>query len=275
LGQDDADSGKEDPDEDPEIHSDDGYDGAECLDCGGRVIGHDETSRKWEIKVYAANGLMKSGAWAAAWREMEKVDVEVGLWLPSDVRVELERKILDEELLAMEEELKASEAVRDVAETPKSTFQDQIDGLDDILRVERRDFSAANMETPRREPEPAMSATYRKTAQEIDLQTVLINYIRLLAHDRRNVAIAFLSVLVLFFAVSGGQQKPPSYLPDIIQFRDIPAVVTAVYHSGSTSSTLVQSATQPPLVQVSEISIEKPAETPTVTPVVGAEEKQS
>jgi hypothetical protein len=32
----------------------------------------------WEIRVYAANGLMTSGAWKRVWGEMERVDVEVG-----------------------------------------------------------------------------------------------------------------------------------------------------------------------------------------------------
>ncbi|KAI5792098.1 hypothetical protein FPQ18DRAFT_334837 [Pyronema domesticum] len=34
--------------------------------------------RQWEIRVYAANGLMTSGAWKRVWNEMERVDVEVG-----------------------------------------------------------------------------------------------------------------------------------------------------------------------------------------------------
>jgi len=33
---------------------------------------------KWEIRVYAANGLMTAGAWKRVWGEMERVDVEVG-----------------------------------------------------------------------------------------------------------------------------------------------------------------------------------------------------
>jgi hypothetical protein len=32
----------------------------------------------WELRVYAANGLMTAGAWKRVWGEMERVDVEVG-----------------------------------------------------------------------------------------------------------------------------------------------------------------------------------------------------
>ncbi len=33
--------------------------------------------RLFRVKVYASNGLMKAGAWAACWQEMERVDVEI------------------------------------------------------------------------------------------------------------------------------------------------------------------------------------------------------
>ncbi len=36
-----------------------------------------QKARSFKAKVYASNGLMGSGAWAAAWRQMEKVDVEI------------------------------------------------------------------------------------------------------------------------------------------------------------------------------------------------------
>ncbi|KAI5781523.1 hypothetical protein EDC01DRAFT_666113 [Geopyxis carbonaria] len=34
--------------------------------------------KKWEVRVYAANGLMTQGAWKRVWPEMERIDVEVG-----------------------------------------------------------------------------------------------------------------------------------------------------------------------------------------------------
>ena len=36
---------------------------------------------------------MGAGAWAAAWQEMEQVDVEINVWLPEDIRQELEAKL--------------------------------------------------------------------------------------------------------------------------------------------------------------------------------------
>ncbi|KMU72159.1 hypothetical protein CISG_00468 [Coccidioides immitis RMSCC 3703] len=98
-------SGDNDSDEESECVIDAG-EGAKCRDCGHTVLKNPEGGeRKWEVRIYAANGLMRAGAWAAAWKDMEKVDVEVGLWLPVDIRRDLERRMLEEEAFRMEAEL--------------------------------------------------------------------------------------------------------------------------------------------------------------------------
>ncbi|KXH68584.1 hypothetical protein CSAL01_05171 [Colletotrichum salicis] len=48
----------------------------------------------FRIKVYASNGLMRTGAWAACWKEMERVDVEIEPIVESAVLNELERLIV-------------------------------------------------------------------------------------------------------------------------------------------------------------------------------------
>lgn len=53
--------------------------------------------QRFDLRIYAANGLMRAGAWSAAWREMEKVDVEVGVWLPDDVRLSLDQETIRHE----------------------------------------------------------------------------------------------------------------------------------------------------------------------------------
>ncbi|KAK8087094.1 hypothetical protein PG994_002068 [Apiospora phragmitis] len=45
----------------------------------------------FRVKVYASNGLMKAGAWAACWKEMERVDVELEPVVPPAVQDELVR----------------------------------------------------------------------------------------------------------------------------------------------------------------------------------------
>ncbi|KAK4175312.1 hypothetical protein QBC36DRAFT_26141 [Triangularia setosa] len=49
------------------------------------------SSKIYRVKVYASNGLMKSGAWEACWREMERVDCEVELILSPAMQHELEK----------------------------------------------------------------------------------------------------------------------------------------------------------------------------------------
>jgi hypothetical protein len=55
-----------------------------------------KNNSSWDIRVYAANGLLQRDAWQAAWREMEVVDVEIGVRWPKGVREMLDQQ---EELL--------------------------------------------------------------------------------------------------------------------------------------------------------------------------------
>lgn len=48
--------------------------------------------RCWNVRVYAANGLMRKNAWATAWREMERVDVQIGVWIGEEDRNRLDER---------------------------------------------------------------------------------------------------------------------------------------------------------------------------------------
>ena len=67
-----------------------------CDICGRdvRLEGVDNAGREGEkrfrIKIYASNGLMRAGAWAACRREMERVDVEIEPFVEGDLVAELE-----------------------------------------------------------------------------------------------------------------------------------------------------------------------------------------
>ncbi|KAL9052915.1 MAG: hypothetical protein Q9162_005092 [Coniocarpon cinnabarinum] len=99
---------------------------AGCPSCTGHLAHNllneeeQEKHRRWEIRIYAANGLMRAGAWSAAWREMERVDVEVGVWLgPDDAELGVR---LDE--WVRKKELEEAEAERRVheQESPRSVY---------------------------------------------------------------------------------------------------------------------------------------------------------
>ena len=106
------------PEEEADIAGSDGCDSDEdedapdadiCDDCGRRIrdgrFGSGTGSKRWDIKLFAANGLMRAGAWGAAWREMERVDVEIVPWMDEELKRQVELRSLEEaEAAAAEEE---------------------------------------------------------------------------------------------------------------------------------------------------------------------------
>ncbi|KAJ4398895.1 hypothetical protein N0V91_009849 [Didymella pomorum] len=76
-------------------------DSAMCFDCHrelkkpGQGVG--AGTRRFDIRIYAANGLMRSEAWTAAWTEMERCDVEITPWIPEEVRKTLEKRVIEEQ----------------------------------------------------------------------------------------------------------------------------------------------------------------------------------
>ncbi|KAL4742190.1 hypothetical protein BDV11DRAFT_181276 [Aspergillus similis] len=203
--------------------------GEECPDCGGRVV-RQNTTRKWEVKVFAANGLMRAGAWAAAWKEMEKVDVEVGLWLPPDVRADLEKRLIEDSshlnitngppiaLLQEPENIPVDPSVRALTTKPPKA-----DTLSQVTQARDGDLPLASpgVTTSRSQDNQQWTQHAPKLSEDIDLQPLLVNYICILASDRRNITIVFLSILAIFFALNpratvyDSDLRPfPTYIPE-------------------------------------------------------------
>lgn len=202
--------GNEDVDvvEESESDTETATQGTKCQDCGRRVVKNTTRDREWEVKVYAANGLMRAGAWSAAWNEMEKVDVEVSVSLPQDIRREVEERCLrlgidhepEAEVVNGYEPNDAEIRRREVYGTSKQDPQEKIDGLFETSSSHNDD---AYQEAFRTQPyyQPHVSPP------TIELRHLFISYVSLLAQDRRNVVIAVLSLAVLFFAF--GTPPPP------------------------------------------------------------------
>ncbi|PGH28245.1 hypothetical protein AJ80_00136 [Polytolypa hystricis UAMH7299] len=281
-GDDDSRQSSEDEgSEHDEEHESNNKHGHKCPDCGGKVVqGLHSEERKWDVRVYAANGLMKAGAWAAAWREMEKVDVEVGVWLPADIRRELERRIIEQDAVKVEEERQLAEEKKRRVEvygdtSCSPTAQDEFSGLE---RGDEFPFPQSFEQMPRA-PSPPFAKPSREVSHshsqkgptaEVDLQTLLANYIRVLASDTRNVALAFLSILVLYLAVGLGGKTAPlpavaitpiaSAAPEVHSLQFSPTAATA-------AASIYQYAPPPPPIVVasSSLSVESPAVYSTVT----------
>lgn len=202
-----------DPDEeadaaesDEEAFDEEDKDADICADCGKRVrdgrYGSGTGSRRWDIKVYAANGLMRSGAWGAAWREMERVDVEITPWMDEEVKREL--------ALRAEEERKHTavlqeEAVRQEGRAP--TMDDE----------RMREIYGDDVPAFRNKEEEPTAQPIHRQQDEIPLQNLLKDYLLAAAQDRRNIAIFLLSIFVLYISLLS--RPAPPVAPEVFHHR--------------------------------------------------------
>jgi hypothetical protein len=187
-------------DEDERRHDD------RCEDCGRACrnglngVGSSDGTR-FRIRVYAANGLMKAGAWAAAWREMERVDVEIEPWVRVDVARELERLREEEERIRAEEEDERNAAAAAAAAAAA-----------DAHHVDEMNFHEHAYPSPPQSPmpaaqthlEPESTLPQSQQREQLPLMDLLIAYIKHASRDSKNITIALLSVLVLFLALRVG-----------------------------------------------------------------------
>ncbi|MCJ1293200.1 hypothetical protein MMC34_004753 [Xylographa carneopallida] len=172
-----------------------------CEDCGRRLRdgrkGSGTGAKRWDVKVYAANGLMRAGAWGAAWREMERVDVEVEPWLEEGLRRRLEALREEEELRSM------NEPAHDVHANPEPVHGvGNIDAerIREIYGEDAQAYVDGHVESPKVQRQNF--SRHRHKSRDVELWVLLRNYLRLVMRDRKNVVIALLSIMVLFLSVS-------------------------------------------------------------------------
>lgn len=235
-----------------------------CADCGRRVrdgrYGAGAGSRRWDIKLYAANGLMRAGAWSAAWREMERVDVEVCPFVNEELKRELE--IAKEHEETEEAVRRAEEALCDAPTTEEETRSDEearrggnVDEarMREIYGDDAQDYIDGLHSPPSAPPpQPAVSSVYppdprpRTPAHELPLSTLLRNYVVLLSRDPRNLAIALLSLLVLLLAMAS--RSPPSTAPALYEHNLIPTAASQVYSGVSSSLSRANPSSSAPVI---------------------------
>ena len=197
-----------------------------CEDCGrrvrdGRFGDAGSGSKRWDIKVFAANGLMGAGAWSAAWKEMERVDVLIHPWMEETMKHELEVRSKEAEILRREQELSRKEEgiagldderLREIygqdasiRGTPaKERTQDDVDGLNYGTPSIRH----AGSELPRSPSQsPFKFESTERKRSEVPLWELLRNYVYLAAQDPRNILIWVLSAIILFFAFRSSEPK--------------------------------------------------------------------
>lgn len=184
------------------------------------------------IKVYAANGLMRSAAWAAAWSDMERVDVEILPWISDDMRRKLDernaqedaakqdlvedeesriRRIVDEHIqVALDHRLATLVTMQQESSPPTSEPCQHT--VPKSMRLEPPDIIPQN--------DPILSIERHELPQiyhtsQIPVSTLLKNYIYLLAQDRRNLVVFGLSIAVTFLVtVFSSRINRPILEPD-------------------------------------------------------------
>jgi hypothetical protein len=122
-------------------------------------------TRKWNVKIFAANGLMKASAWTAACSDMERVDVEIEPWMPEDVKRALDLRLEEEE----EEERKQADQVEHLKFELGEMERLRLEAEAARLRAEG---DAKEMEALRREAEAAKLRTeeYAKERERLRLE---------------------------------------------------------------------------------------------------------
>ncbi|KAL9615189.1 MAG: hypothetical protein Q9167_000395 [Letrouitia subvulpina] len=226
-----------------------------CEDCGRKLklgrFGCGSGNGRWDIKIFAANGLMRAGAWSAAWREMERVDVEILPWMDEEMKRELTLRMLEEQQLAKNIDSEIMQQERKEMGTDSARIR-EVYGNDALPEFEELVVNgSADLKLPRQQGGPR---------DEVPLTELLRNYILYLVQDRRNLAIFLLSAAVLLLCVRTKSTPRHSFLPAQPVYPTCPT--TAVECGRSFSS--VQDQPQPVL--------EKPTLT-NVAPVIPEEQR--
>ncbi|KAK5096760.1 hypothetical protein LTS08_007250, partial [Lithohypha guttulata] len=207
--------------------------GEKCPDCGKAVSCKADQERRWRVKVFAANGLMRGDAWAAAWSEMEKVDVEIDVWMPDDVKNQVEERLKalhakkeaekpveepievkkkSRKVRSVTAKLRHDERMREIyGETPSMPSQQEIDGLvneEPVVTPSTAHNEASdhnNQSTQHAHPSTARISSEDATRFQVDPQEsftrLMQRHLQTIWNDQKNLVIVFLSVLVLFFSI--------------------------------------------------------------------------
>ena len=237
-----------------------------CLDCTRRIRDGTKGSagkgkRRWNICIYAANGLMRAGAWAAAWKEMERVDIEISPWIEDSLRQELNlRKAQEEEdharTVAEEQEKPAISSSTGLDEQRlREIYGDNLPTLHternftpgDIVeayehsppRFLEEDYIPPQHTSPIAQPTIQISKR-RQQHQDISTSKLLLTYIKLLLRDTRNIALALLSVVVVWLALRPSQTALTTTPSQILRSTALLANATEVLgESASTAASAI------------------------------------
>ncbi len=242
-----------------------------CADCGRRVrdgkYGSGNGNRRWDVKVYAANGLMRAGAWGAAWREMERVDVEITPWMDEVVKRELALGAEDERkrTALLQEGVAAHEVQAPLMDAERMR---EIYGDESYIERDEEDIPLA--------PQPPQA--FHQPQKEVPLQDLLKDYVMAAIQDRKNIAIFLLSMFILYLSMASGPALPNTSPLSRHQplgqsvSTSVPAKTDLLSMSTSLSSSLESSIVQASATEITssvpeEQTVEVTSSSSTVSPI--------
>ncbi|KAG9663229.1 hypothetical protein KCU95_g19041, partial [Aureobasidium melanogenum] len=166
----------------------------------------------WSVRVYAANGLMRAGAWAACWSEMERVDCEVRPCLSEHISRRLDEMQMAEDIANEQgSHMPATRLMheRQTIQMPKRHVQSNpIAPIEEpaVVAINKQHSSKTRSKSPTTpRPAPALQddlpPIYRP--KDVPLRLLLRNYLYLMLRDRRNIAILFLGLTLLVSTFHG------------------------------------------------------------------------
>jgi hypothetical protein len=168
-------------------------------------IGISGKQKRFTVKVYASNGLMRAGAWAAAWREMERVDVEIEPFVPSHLT-----PLMDSLMTFHAQPLPTQGLNQGLADRQHESHESE-PRLQEEEAMRRREREEERMREIYGDSPPAASvfddmirphhASSRRQKYGDSLPELLWAAIKVVLRDKKQVVICVLSILVLILAL--------------------------------------------------------------------------
>jgi hypothetical protein len=164
--------------------------------------------KRFQIKFYASNGLMSAGSWAAVWRDMERIDVELQPYVNSDLTLELEHMVAnashvsaakheDDGFVDVDEE-----EVVDTKHAEKELQAQEEEIRRQIMEEERmREVYGQEKQSPPEIPQPRSRSRSRKPGHDDSLSELMLAAFKVAMNDQRNVVIFVMSGLILLLAL--------------------------------------------------------------------------
>ncbi|OMP82735.1 Reticulocyte-binding protein 2-like protein a [Diplodia seriata] len=140
------------------------------------VVSETTNTSRWSIKTYAANGLLAGpGAWAAAWSEMERIDVAVAPHLTAAQHRALARAVREEEEEREEREEREREEEREKDERARAAAAaaaaEEAKRQEEEEREREREEAEAQAERRREAEAEAAQRAEREAAMEAERVT--------------------------------------------------------------------------------------------------------